>query len=185
MTWVNFAYINHALRYAWRLLLALPSQQLTVAKPEVITLSKNQWKVTGYQRPMCHWEIQWNPTRNSVKFHWKPVKTYWKPVKLHWMTSATALKFPVAPGSLELANNVNLSIVDCRHHEDTDITYSDRMLTIPPLDSVRFSSLLVIRGGGWNKGCLKWNLQTSQSMLERWSEVHFLFDINVRVNWAL
>jgi len=45
-----------------------------------------------------------------VKFHWKfneiPLETkeiYWKPVKLHWMTSATALTFPVAPGSLELA----------------------------------------------------------------------------------
>ena len=30
------------------------------------------------------------------------MKIYWKPVKLLVMTNATALKFPVAPGSLEL-----------------------------------------------------------------------------------
>jgi len=73
----------------------------------VFTLSKNQWKVTGYQWPRCHLKIQWNPTGNSVKFHWKPVKINWKPVKLYWMTSAMALKFPVAPGSLELAKRVD------------------------------------------------------------------------------
>jgi len=55
-------------------------------------------------------KIQWNPTGNSVKFHWKPVKNYWKTVKNYWktvkfhsMTRATALQFPVASGSLELA----------------------------------------------------------------------------------
>jgi len=36
------------------------------------TLSKNQWKVTGYLWPRCHWKIQWNLTGNSVKFHKKP-----------------------------------------------------------------------------------------------------------------
>ena len=55
------------------------------------------------QWPRCHLKIQWNATENTVKFYWKPVKIYWKPVKLHGMTSATALKFPVAPGSLELS----------------------------------------------------------------------------------
>jgi len=68
------------------------------------TLSKNQWQVSGYQWPRCHWKIHWNPTGNSVKVHWKPVK-------LHWMTSATALKFPVAPGSLELAKSVPLALL--------------------------------------------------------------------------
>jgi len=75
-----------------------------------ITLSKNQWKVTGYQWPRCHWKIQWDPTGNSVKI-------YWKPVKLHWMTSATALRFPVAPGSLELAKSVG-SVRDAVRCED-------------------------------------------------------------------
>jgi len=58
------------------------------------------------QLPWCHLKIQWNPTGNSMKFHWQPVKIYWKPVELHWMTSATALKFPVAPGSLELTKKI-------------------------------------------------------------------------------
>ena len=64
------------------------------------TLSKIQWKVTGSLENSL--ESHWN----SVKFHPKAVKIYWKRVKLHWITSATALKFPVAPGSLELAKSV-------------------------------------------------------------------------------
>jgi len=56
-----------------------------------------------------------------VKFHWKPVKIYWKPVQLHWMTSATALKFPVAPGSLELARRVGFTF----SYEKKKTTLSD------------------------------------------------------------
>ena len=58
------------------------------------------------------------PLENSVGSHWKfreipvkPVKIYWKPVKLHWMISATALKFPVVPGSLELAKRAGLQMM--------------------------------------------------------------------------
>jgi len=46
-----------------------------------------------------------------VKIHRKPVKLHWEPVKLHWMTSVTALKFPVAPGSLEFAKRVGSQVL--------------------------------------------------------------------------
>jgi len=44
------------------------------------------------------------------------VKIYWNPVKLHWMASATALKFPVAPGSLELAKRVDSGSMSTHRH---------------------------------------------------------------------
>jgi len=103
------------------------SYSTTHLSSSAFSLARTSVKSLVIQWPKCHLKIQWNPTGNSVKFHWKPVKINWKPVKinwkpvkinwkpvkinwkpvkLHWRTSATALKFPVAPGSLELAKRV-------------------------------------------------------------------------------